>query len=153
MTSMNKTIADMNKTQMFVTLFVGVLDLSTGRLHYCNAGHDAPLLIGTDVSELPCDPNIPVGFMPTWQYTLQETQIAAGTTIFLFTDGLTEAMDADFAQFQMERVNDVARRVLASRQHEPRQLIGNMTDAVRKFVGDAEQSDDLTMMAIQYIKK
>ena len=152
-TSMNKTIADMNKTQMFVTLFVGVLDLSTGRLHYCNAGHDAPLLIGTDVSELPCDPNIPVGFMPTWQYTLQETQIAAGTTIFLFTDGLTEAMDADFAQFQMERVNDVARRVLASRQHEPRQLIGNMTDAVRKFVGDAEQSDDLTMMAIQYIKK
>ena len=71
-TTMNKTIADMNKAHMFVTLFVGVLDLPTGRLHYCNAGHDAPLLVGAGVGELPCDSNIPVGFMPTWKYSLQE---------------------------------------------------------------------------------
>lgn len=151
-TTMNKTIADMNKTHMFVTLFVGVLDLPTGRLHYCNAGHDAPLLIGAGVGELPCDSNIPVGFMPKWKFSLQEAQIFTGTTIFLFTDGLTEAMDADKAQFQMERVNDVATQALAHGQQEPRQLISLMTDAVHQFVGDAEQSDDLTMMAIQYIK-
>jgi len=152
-TIMNKTIADMNKNHMFVTLFVGVLDLPTGRLHYCNAGHDAPLLVGIGVGELPCDPNIPVGFMPTWKYSLQEAQIFTGTTIFLFTDGLTEAMNADYAQFQMERVNDVASRALAKQEQEPRQLISQMTEAVHQFVGDAEQSDDLTMMAIQYIKQ
>ena len=152
-TMMNKTIADMNKNHMFVTLFVGVLDLPTGRLRYCNAGHDAPLLVGAGMGELPCDPNIPVGFMPTWKYSLQEAHIFTGTTIFLFTDGLTEAMNAEYAQFQMERVNDVANRALAKQQQEPRQLIAQMTEAVHQFVGDAEQSDDLTMMAIQYIKQ
>ena len=151
--AMNKTMAGMNKTHMFVTLFVGVLDLPTGRLHYSNAGHDAPLLVGDGVGELPCDANIPVGFMPKWKYTLQEAQIFTGTTIFLFTDGLTEAMDVDNAQFQMERINDVALKALSQQQQEPKQLIDQMTDAVHQFVGDAEQSDDLTMMAIQYIKQ
>ena len=150
--TINNTIADMNKMNMFVTLFVGVLDLPTGRLRYSNAGHDAPLLVGAGVGELACDPNIPVGFMPGWEYTLQEAQIFTGTTIFLFTDGLTEAMDAGNAQFQMERINDVAFRALASQQQEPQQLIALMTEAVHQFVGDAEQSDDLTMMAIQYIR-
>jgi sigma-B regulation protein RsbU (phosphoserine phosphatase) len=136
-----------------VTLFVGVLDLPTGRLRYCNAGHDAPLLIGAGVGELPCDPNIPVGFRPKWKYSLQEAQIFTGTTIFLFTDGLTEAMDANKALFQMGRVNEVASHALTKQQQEPRQLINQMTEAVHEFVGDAEQSDDLTMMAIQYIKQ
>lgn len=152
-TTMNKTIADMNKQFMFVTLFVGVLDLPTGRLHYCNAGHDAPLLVGAGVGRLPCIPNVPVGFFPAWNYVPQEAQIFTGTTIFLFTDGLTEAMDADQNQFQMERVNDVASQALSNQQQEPRQLIARMTEAVHKFVGDAEQSDDLTMMAIQYIRQ
>ena len=149
---MNKTIADMNKNDMFVTLFVGVLDLPTGRLLYCNAGHDAPMLIGVGIGELPCDSNIPVGFMPEWEYSLQEAQIYTGTTIFLFTDGLTEATDANKTLFDFERINDVAAQALAHGQHEPRQLIAQMTEAVHQFVGDAEQSDDLTMMAIQYIK-
>ena len=152
-TTMNKTIADMNKQFMFVTLFVGVLDLPTGRLHYCNAGHDAPLLVGAGVGRLPCISNVPVGFFPAWDYVPQEAQIFTGTTIFLFTDGLTEAMDADQNQFQMERVNDVASQALSNQQQEPRQLIARMTEAVHKFVGDAEQSDDLTMMAIQYIRQ
>ena len=142
----------MNRNHMFVTLFVGVLDLPTGRLHYCNAGHDAPLLVGAGVGELPCDANIPVGFRPKWKYSLQEAQIFTGTTILLFTDGLTEAMDIDKAQFTMERVNDVAVKALSQGQQEPKLLIDLMTDAVHQFVGDAEQSDDLTMMAIQYTK-
>ena len=152
-TIMNRTIADMNKTNMFVTLFVGVLDLPTGRLHYCNAGHDAPLLVGAGVGELSCDANIPVGFMPQWKYTLQEAHIFTGTTIFLFTDGLTEAEDINHVQFQMERVHEVAGQALAQQMQEPKELIGSMTEAVHQFVGDAEQSDDLTMMAIQYIKQ
>ena len=153
MATMNKIIAEMNKNSMFVTLFVGVLDLPTGHLYYCNAGHDAPLLIGAGVGMLPCDSNIPVGFKPSWKYTLQEAQVFTGTTIFLFTDGLTEAMDANQSQFQMERVTDVASQALAKQHLEPQQLISEMTEAVHQFVGNAEQSDDLTMMAIQYIRQ
>ena len=153
MSTINTTIADMNKTHMFVTLFVGVLDLSTGMLHYCNAGHDAPLLVGAGVGELPCDPNIPVGFMPSWEYSLQEALIYEDTTIFLFTDGLTEAMNADHELFRMERVIDVATKVLSMKEQEPHHFIEHMTNAVHEFVGDAEQSDDLTMMAIQYSRK
>ncbi len=149
----NETMVEMNETNMFVTLFVGVLDLPTGRMRYCNAGHDAPLLIGKGVGELPCDSNIPVGFMPSWKYTMQEMQIFPGTTIFLFTDGLTEAENADHGQFQMERITEVAVQALSEQQQEPRQLIARMTDAVHQFVGGAEQSDDLTMMAIQYTKQ
>ena len=150
-TAMNGIMSDMNQTNMFVTLFVGVLNLQTGHLYYCNAGHDAPLLAGAGVGQLPCDSNIPVGVMPTWKYSLQEALIYTGTAIFLFTDGLTEAENAEQAQFQMERVTQVAERALANKQLQPRQLIGLMTDAVHRFVGDAEQSDDLTMMVIQYI--
>ena len=147
---MNNTMVDMNSSLMFVTFFVGVLDLPTGHLHYCNAGHDAPLLLGTDVSELHCESNIPVGVMSQWTFVLEETTICPGTTIFLFTDGLTEAMNAVRAQFQMDRINNVARHFLSSKDQEPRQLIEQMTTSVREFVGEAEQSDDLTMMAIRY---
>ena len=153
MTTMNKTMADMNSIHMFVTLFVGVLDLPTGRLHYCNAGHNHPLLVGDGVEELPCKANIPVGFRASWRYISQETQITPGTTIFLYTDGLTEAMDAKRVQFEMERVNQVAAQAVARQQYEPQQLIDQMNEAVHQFVGDAEQSDDLTMMAIQYFRQ
>ena len=153
MTTMNKTMADMNESNMFVTLFVGVLDLPTGRMRYCNAGHDAPLLVGVGVGTLPCDSNIPVGIMSSWKYTLQEKQVFPGTTIFLFTDGLTEAENASHEQFMMQRVNDVATQALSEQKQDPKQLINLLTDAVHQFVGDAEQSDDLTMMAIQYTKQ
>ena len=151
--TVNKSIADMNETMMFVTLFVGVLDLTTGQMYYSNAGHDAPLLIGDGVGELPCDANIPVGFNTEWEYTLQEAHIYSGTTILLFTDGLTEAMNINNELFQIDRINEVANKALAQQRIEPRELIEQMTEAVHQFVGDAEQSDDLTMMGIQFIKK
>ena len=150
--SLNATIIDMNESNMFVTLFVGVLDLPTGRLRYCNAGHDAPLLVGAGMGPLACDSNIPVGVIPSWKFTLQETRIFTGTTIFLFTDGLTEAENANHEQFQLERITEVAEQSLERQEQNPKQLIDQMTTAVHQFVGDAEQSDDLTMMAIQYIK-
>ena len=150
MTSLNKTIGEINESLMFVTLFVGVLDLKTGHMQYCNAGHDEPLLVGAGVGMLPCDANIPVGVDPTWSYTLQEVDIYAGTTIFLFTDGLTEAENINHDLFKMERVKEVAGLALSRRQQDPRQLIDIMTDAVHQFVGEAEQSDDLTMMGIQF---
>jgi sigma-B regulation protein RsbU (phosphoserine phosphatase) len=94
-----------------------------------------------------------VGFRPNWKFSLQEAQIFTGTTIFLFTDGLTEAMNAEKAQFTMERVNEIAYQALERQEQEPHELINQMTEAVHQFVGGAEQSDDLTMMGIQYIKQ
>ena len=138
---------------MFVTMFVGVLDLISGRMQYCNAGHDAPLLIGnTGAGMLPVDPNLPIGVMPNWKFTRQETQIDPDTVIFLYTDGLNEAENINHEQFEMQRVIDMARKLQQERKFKPTVIVEQMTGAVRSFVADAEQSDDLTMLAIQYTK-
>ncbi len=156
-TTLNDAMAEGNDSNMFVTLLVGALDLPTGRLRYCNAGHDAPLLVRFDevtkVDELPCDSNIPVGVMPGWKFSVQEAMIESGTTIFLFTDGLTEAENIDRSQFGMQRIIDQARGAQASGGISPHAIIGQMKQAVHAFVGEAEQSDDLTMLAVQYTKK
>ena len=150
--ALNDSLAEGNEMNMFVTLFVGVLDLATGHLNYCNAGHDAPLLIGQDVATLPCDPNLPIGVMPDWQFTLQQVTLDSQTTIFLYTDGLNEAENILHAQFGDDRIISMAETLLRRGQNQPSTLIQLMTDAVHDFVGQAEQSDDLTMLAIQYKK-
>ncbi len=147
--AINDTLSDGNESNMFVTLFVGALDLPTGRMRYCNAGHDAPMICtGDAVTALPMDCNIPVGVMSPWKYTAQSTQITPGTTIFLYTDGLTEAENINHEQFGEARILPVANTT-----NTPKPLIEAMTAAVAEFVGEAEQSDDLTMLAIQYTKQ
>lgn len=151
-TVLNNALSEGNDSNMFVTLFVGVLHLETGKLRYCNAGHDAPLLVGQGVGLLPCLPNLPVGVMPNIDYELQEADIYPNTTIFLYTDGLTEAEDLSHAQFGLPRVTSLAEQLLAEHRHHPDILISEMEKAVHLFVGEAEKSDDLTMLAIQYEK-
>ena len=152
-TQMNDSMADMNDSNMFVTFFLGVLDLPTGRLRYSNAGHDAPLLVGAGVGRLPVESNIPLGVMPQWKFEAQEVIVNPQTTIFLYTDGLTEAENAVHEQFGCERMLEVAQRELAAGHQSPQQLIESMSEAIHQFVQDAEKSDDLTMLAIQYTKE
>jgi len=147
--ALNQAQSEGNDTNMFVTLFVGVLDLKTGNLRYCNAGHDAPLLMGRDVALLPCDCNLPIGVMGDFTFGQQEITLERNSTIFLFTDGLNEAENIQHAQFGDERIEEIAKSLVADGQLEPMQVIKHMTDAVHTFVGEAEQSDDLTMLAIQ----
>ena len=147
--ALNSVMAEDNETSMFVTLFVGVLDLASHELRYCNAGHDAPLLIGHDVRPLPCDANLPVGVMSGWEFTQQTTTIAPGTIIFLFTDGLNEAENADHDQFGDNRILSVAHAIAAEGCCRPDEVIDRMGAYVHNFVADAEQSDDLTMLAVQ----
>lgn len=150
MTTINESIAEDNDSDMFITLFIGALDLPTGRLRYCNAGHNAPLLIGTmNTGTLPCDPNVPVGIEPKWRFSAQESVIDPQTVIFLYTDGLTEAENIFYDQFQEERIIETIRLS----EHKPQQLIQSMTEAVRQFTDQAEQNDDQTMLAIQYTKE
>ena len=140
--TMNENICEGNDNCMFVTLWVGVLDLQTGRLCYCNAGHDAPYL-GTEL--LPCDANLPIGVASDLKYTDQETVIAPGKILFLYTDGLTEAENGSRALFGMQRISEVINGFKGS----PKEMIETMADAVHQFVGDTEQSDDLTMLAFR----
>ncbi len=145
--AINHSLTEGNDSSMFVTLFIGVLDLPTGRLRYSNAGHNAPLIISDNEEHmLPCDPNVPIGVMENWKFTIQETTIDLYSTIFLYTDGLTEAEDIHQNQFQDSRIVATARK--ASTQ--PQKLIEQMTLSVHQFVGEAEQNDDQTMLAIQY---
>jgi sigma-B regulation protein RsbU (phosphoserine phosphatase) len=150
--ALNESMSEGNEMNMFVTMFIGVLDLQTGHLSYCNAGHDAPLLIGQGVGVLPCESNLPIGLMD-WNFVMQETTIVPGTTIFLFTDGLNEAENALHQQFGDERILQLAEEQLAKGEYQPMPLIQRMSAAVHFFAGAAEQSDDLTMLAIQYKKE
>ena len=150
-TSINEAMSDMNESNMFVTLFVGVLDLADGQLLYCNAGHDEPLLIGKGVGTLKAISNIPVGVIADWKYEGQQRIINPKTTIFLFTDGLTEAENTAKEQFGEQRVVVTARGSLNSDGIcNPEIVIAQQADALNMFVGEAEQSDDLTMLAIRY---
>ena len=153
MRGLNAAVADGNDTNMFVTLFLGVLDLHTGVLQYCNAGHDSPLLIGGIVRTLDCDSNLPIGVLDDWAFTLQEIQLESPTTIFLYTDGLNEAEDSMHAQFGEGRILRVAESQMVAGIVEPAVIVSQMQEAVHRFVDEAEQSDDMTMLAIKYTKK
>ena len=150
MTAINASASARNENLMFVTLFIGSLDLSTGVLHYTNAGHNAPVVI-TDgkPSLLPVDANIPVGIIPDWTYYQQETTLSPGTVLFLYTDGLTEATRSDGELFREERVLTQLASLGGNRSAE--RLVANMTDAVNRFIGEAEQSDDLTMLVLKWL--
>ena len=151
-TAINQALVEGNDSNMFVTLFVGVLNLATGHLSYCNAGHNAPLVIDKNgCHKLPCDANIPGGVMSNWTFSKQEMMLGSQTTIFLYTDGLTEAEDMFHGQFQMERVHKVMEDLSAAQITQSEAVVGKMAEAVHTFVGGAEQSDDLTMLAIRYL--
>lgn len=144
----NNAMSEMNENSMFVTLFVGVLDLHTGNLTYSNAGHCAPVLLGGEPTFLTVDANIPVGVMSDWQFSSQQTTINPGQTVFLYTDGLTEAENANLEQFGEERML----KVLGQSDTAPRPLVENILQTVKTFVGTTDQSDDLTMLAIHFAK-
>lgn len=146
--TVNETLCKGNDYDMFVTLLLGVLDLPTGHLRYCSAGHDCPLILhdGT-ISTLLCTPNLPLAVLPEMRYQVQECYLEPGTTFFLYTDGLTEAMNAGHEQFGMERVRE---QLSGCFDKAPRQVLEQMLDGVHAFVKEAEQSDDLTMLAFRY---
>ncbi len=157
--TLNKMLAEDNETNMFVTVFVGVLNLKTGQLRYCNAGHDAPVVIAPSgqrskaegqESMLSCDSNLPLGVVPDWNFTEQKAEMVPGNMIFLYTDGLTEAEDASHNQFGEQRMTSVIADIQSENVGQgPQEVIERMIDAVHAFVGEAEQSDDLTLLAIQ----
>ena len=142
--TMNRNLSEEYAGGDFVTMFVGILDLASGHLDYCNAGHEAPLVSGQllDVKR-----NLPVGALSDWAYEGQQTQLKPGDMLFLYTDGLSEAMNNKGELLGRQRVQQLASE---HSQDTAQQLVELMEAEVHRHAGDAEQNDDITLLAIRW---
>ena len=145
----NNAICVNNREEMFITVWLGILEISTGKLTAANAGHEYPALRKPDGRfELFKDPHgFVVGGMEDMNYKEYELQLLPGSQLFLYTDGVPEATDSSERQFGTQRM------LTALNGHcgeHPEEIIGGVYAAVDSFVGQAEQFDDMTMLCIQY---
>lgn len=149
--ALNDSMADMNESNMFVTMFVGVLDLGSGLLRYCNAGHDAPMIAGPEAGKaemLNVESNLPIAVLANMKFKEQEISLQSNTSIFLYTDGLNEAENPQKELFGDERMLQAIKEIS---QGTPKQQVEFMNQVVLAHVNGAEQSDDLTMLSIKCI--
>ncbi len=150
MQAINENACEGNETNMFVTMFIGVLDLPTGRLRYCNAGHDAPLIIASGVRLMPVNANLPLGVFSDFKYGLQEIHLPQESTLLLYTDGLTETANDTHSLFGLQRIIDTTQMCLEHGATAPKLLMAKLLDEARQFANGTLQSDDLTMLAVHY---
>ena len=145
----NELLCEGNQSCIFITLFFGVLDLRTGELTYCNAGHNPPRVVRTDsrVEVVPKTGNLVLGIQPHHRYNNNQIQFMPGDTLFLYTDGITEAENLDNEEFTESRLDEKLAE-LASASSE--QMITSVVNAVHEFVGDAPQSDDITCLLARF---
>ena len=146
---MNDSYANENSSMMFCTFFLGVLDLKTGLLKYCNAGHEVPFLIKETVERLPVETNMALGVMGDMSFEVQEIHLSKDSLLFFYTDGLTDATSPDDHRFGIERVQDVLQACCDENLADAKAYVSRMTDEVASFVKNADQADDLTMLLIR----
>lgn len=151
---LNDTLAADNESGMFVTMFIAEIDLATGQMKYCNAGHNPPVIIDPPLTpDGPCRPefakvesNAPIGLWSNLEFIGESIDNLRGRTLFLYTDGLNEAENSFQEQFGDKRLL----RFFQNRSNEDcQQIIKQMNATVSYFVGDAEPSDDLTMLCLK----
>ena len=147
--SLNDSLADSNESSMFCTAFLGILDLKSGQLNYCNAGHNAPLIIGCEgnIEPLAVEPNLALGLFEGFPYKGQQVCIEKGTKLYLFTDGVNEAENNDKVLFGDEQVVAMLKE---SASLEPGAIIDKTFAEVKRHADGAEQSDDITVMCVKY---
>ena len=145
----NNQICARNPEEMFVTVWLATLEISTGRLRAVNAGHEYPAIKAAEGSfELVKDVHgFVVGGMEGTRYREYELQLSPGSKLFLYTDGVAEATNADEQLFGTERMLETLRSV---EDGSPEEILATVKNAVLTFTGDAPQFDDLTMMCLQY---
>jgi len=143
----NRELSQNNPDMMFVTLFFALLTPATGEVEYCNAGHNPPYrLKGGDLAPIEDARGIILGVRASATHPAGRLRLAPGETIYLFTDGVTEAIDAAAEQFSEERLEAVLRR---SGGKPSAEIIDAVAAGLRGFVGGAEASDDITMLALR----
>lgn len=145
----NDLLCQQNPLDLFVTAFYGILDLDTGELTYANAGHNPPIVAGHGgaLTPLPTTRGVAMGVMPGLRYAENKVTLAAGDTVVLYTDGISEAMDRDGQEFTEARLMGS----LTEAHREAVEIVmSRVIDAVHRFVGDAPQSDDITCLIVRY---
>jgi serine phosphatase RsbU (regulator of sigma subunit) len=150
-TSINNALSgEDNETSMFVTMFLGLIDLNTGHLDFCNAGHNPPVLLRDGKAEfIEMIPNAPIGLWPELPYEGEEIETIMDSPLFVYTDGLNEAENRQQEQFTDERLLEI----LANTPFESSQQTIEMLRAeVEKHRDGAEPNDDLTMLCVKVIK-
>ena len=145
----NETLCSNNEAKMFVTVWLGVLEISTGKLTASNGGHEYPALKRPDGAfEIYRDKHgFVLGGIMGAKYTEYEIQLEPGTKLFVYTDGVPEANAADGQMFGMQRMLDALN---AAPDAAPEAILRGITASVDAFVKDAEQFDDLTMLCVEY---
>jgi len=144
---MNNELSKYNENAMFVTMFIAKLDHQSGKLEYCNAGHNPPYL-QTDskpLEALQIAHGLPLGLMPDRDYANDVITIDNASRLIMFTDGVTEAENAKQDLYGEKRLQDL---LMAYPKSDTEQLIKLLLDDIQKYVGDADQSDDITMLIL-----
>lgn len=143
----NNMLCSDNDEHMFVTAFMGIIDCATGELEYVCAGHNPPLISvgGKDFEYLNVGKSLVLGGMPDYPYKVFKTVIKPGDALYLYTDGVTEAMDAEGALFTDQRMFDAINRIGTT---DVKAILKGMREALDQFVKDTPASDDVTMLAL-----
>jgi serine phosphatase RsbU (regulator of sigma subunit) len=141
---------DDNENGMFVTFWLGLLNLQTGHLDFCNAGHNPPIIGGGDNHGdfLEMQPNAPIGLFPGLEYEGEEIETVKGRVLFIYTDGLNEAENPQQEQFGDERLLSILRD---THFDSAQQVIESLKAEIEKHRKDTEPNDDLTMMCLRCI--
>lgn len=141
----NDTVSEDNEQLMFITMFIGRINLEDGSLSFCNCGHNPPVLLRDTPEFMECEPNVPLGIAPGFVFKGQTIKDFRGTPILLYTDGLNEAENSAHEEFGNDRLLET---LSASPFLDSQSTIQALLDAVHAHVGGAEQSDDLTLLCI-----
>lgn len=149
MENVNKILCERNNENQFVTIWFGKLNLSSGKLTYVNAGHNPPLIQkdNGNFEYLSDDPNLVIGVMEEMPYESHEITLNKGDTIFLYTDGVTDANDADENFYGEERLKKAINKY---KNEDPMNIINEINSDIDRFCENQEQYDDMTMLVVKY---
>lgn len=145
----NNALCENNDAEMFVTAFMGILEISTGKFTYANAGHNPPLLrrANGNFEWLKVRPGFVLGGMPDIRYRQDELYFGKGDMFFMYTDGVTEATDKSLELYGNDRLEQALN---AHKDLAPKQLVEEILSQLSEFSKNTEQADDITMTALQY---
>ena len=147
-TRLNEELTEKNDNGMFVTMFIGQLNLITGLFHFCNAGHNPPVIGGDKQhgSFLEMEPNAPIGLWPELEYIGEEIESIKGRPLFIYSDGLNEAENMKQEQFGDDHMLDILRQ---TKFKDARHVVELMETEVKHHRDGAEPNDDMTIMCIK----
>jgi sigma-B regulation protein RsbU (phosphoserine phosphatase) len=150
LTEVNQKLSENNPHCMFVTLFLSILDLSTGELYYTNAGHNPPYIKRHDGTlEILNQRHGPViGIVSNMTYAESKTVLNRGDILIVYTDGITEAMNCDRQLFSELRLRSLLQN---HAYHSAEEVVTSTIDEVRQFQGSAEQADDITLLCLRFL--